>query len=177
MKNPLTFILFLLSTFFYAQNNPNPAQLKLMAKRAAQLDGYRQLAEQVKGLRISSTSTVRDFVTESDQINTALEAVLKGAHVVGSRYLNDGVCEVDVELDMNQLVAELTSMSNNYPMSSGRRYDFNQMQSYYNGPTIRATGSGTANGPIVSNNNNAELESLRNQYYQLLADNEQLTNQ
>lgn len=177
MKNSFTFILFLLPAFFYAQNNPSPAQMRLMAKRAAQLDGYRQLAEQVKGMRISSSTTVRDFVTESDQISTALDTVLKGARVVATRYSNDGVCEVDVEMDMNQLVAELTSMSNNYPTSSGRRYDFNQMHSYYNAPVVRATGTGTANGPVPFNNNNAELESLRTQYYQLLAENEQLANQ
>jgi len=55
------------------------AQGKLRAARAAELDAMRRLAEQVYGLTISSDSTVREFVTEYDEIVTQVEAVLAGA--------------------------------------------------------------------------------------------------
>ena len=35
-------------------------QQKLMAKRAAQLDAYRMLAERILGLELAGTTTVRD---------------------------------------------------------------------------------------------------------------------
>ena len=55
------------------------AQGKLKAARAAQLDALRKLAEQVYGLEIRSATTVRDFVTEYDEIATQVEGVLRGA--------------------------------------------------------------------------------------------------
>lgn len=174
-RNLSLLLLFVFSTCLWAQNNPNPAQVRLMAKRAAQLDAYRQLAEQVKGLRLSSSTTVRDFVTESDQINTAVDTFLKGANVVAVRYIGDGVCEVDMEIDFNQLVGELTNISQSYP--SRNQYNFNQMGNYHKAPVVRATGTGAMNGPITAPTNNYELEQLKNQYYQLLADYDQLSNQ
>ena len=74
------------------------AQKKLMAKRAAILDGQRQLLEMVEGVHIDSETTVKDFVTEKDEIYSRVRGVLKGAEVVETRYLEDGSCEVDMKL-------------------------------------------------------------------------------
>lgn len=75
------------------------AQKRLMAKRAAQTDAYRQLAEVVYGVRVDSETLVRDFVTESDTIKTQVSGLIKGARIVGAeRYLSDGSVEVDVEM-------------------------------------------------------------------------------
>ena len=52
------------------------AQGKLRAARAAELDAKRRLVEQVYGLSLSSTTTVRDFVTENDEIETQVNALL-----------------------------------------------------------------------------------------------------
>ncbi|PIQ29238.1 hypothetical protein COW36_17370 [bacterium (Candidatus Blackallbacteria) CG17_big_fil_post_rev_8_21_14_2_50_48_46] len=74
-------------------------QKRLMAKRAAITDGYRQLAEAVNGVRVFSETTVKNFVTESDVIRLQVQAVIKGARVVGqTRYLSDGSVEVDIEM-------------------------------------------------------------------------------
>ena len=51
------------------------AQQKLLAYRAARADGIRKLAEQIRGMKLTATTTVRDFVTESDVIRTSLEAL------------------------------------------------------------------------------------------------------
>jgi hypothetical protein len=55
------------------------AQGKLKAARAAENDAMRKLAEQIYGLQIQSGTTVRDFVTQHDEINTQVQAVVAGA--------------------------------------------------------------------------------------------------
>jgi len=56
-------------------------QGKLLAARAAELDAKRKLAEHIQGLQITSDTTVRDFVTEHDDIRTHVDAILIGSMV------------------------------------------------------------------------------------------------
>jgi hypothetical protein len=77
----------------------NAAQKRLMAKRAAQADAYRQLAEAVNGVQVFAQTTVKNFVTESDVVRLQVQAVIKGARPVGqARYLSDGSVEMDLEM-------------------------------------------------------------------------------
>jgi hypothetical protein len=78
----------------------NPAQARLMARRAAILDAQRNLLEQAYGVTITSNSTVRDFVLQSDTIRSRVEAYIKGARIVDERYLSDGSVEVDMEITL-----------------------------------------------------------------------------
>jgi hypothetical protein len=48
------------------QPSDNPAQRRLLAIRAAKLDAYRGLTEQVYGQYLDSTTTVADMVIRSD---------------------------------------------------------------------------------------------------------------
>ncbi|MCH7995910.1 MAG: LPP20 family lipoprotein, partial [Planctomycetes bacterium] len=70
------------------------AQNKLLAKRAAEADCYRKLAETVNGVKLNSSTYVRDFVTESDEIRTAVNTFVKGIRLGPPRYYDDGTCEV-----------------------------------------------------------------------------------
>ncbi|MFP4435041.1 MAG: hypothetical protein ACLFTN_11295 [Phycisphaerae bacterium] len=80
------------------------AQAKLMAYRAAELDARRKLAERINGLAITSSTTVRDFVTEDDQIETAMLAYQQGIRVVeSSKSIEDGIATVRVEVDAKPL--------------------------------------------------------------------------
>lgn len=76
------------------------AQKRLMARRAAVADGYRQLAELINGVRVDSETIVKDFVTESDTIKVKVSALIKGAQIGDTRYLSDGSVEVDMRLGM-----------------------------------------------------------------------------
>ena len=69
-----------------AQAQPRDAQARVMARRAATVDAYRQLIEQVKGLQLDSQTYVRDFVAESDVIATDLDNFLKGARIMDTRF-------------------------------------------------------------------------------------------
>lgn len=104
-----------------------PQQAKLMARRAAISDAQRQLAETVFGVRIDSQTTVRDFVTESDTIYSSVQAVIRGAEVTDTRYLADGIVEVDMELPVYRVQTVL-----------GRPFA-------YSGDVFRATGTGVPN--------------------------------
>jgi hypothetical protein len=80
----------------------NAAQARLMAERAAKVDGYRNLLEQAYGLQVTGSTTVRDFVTQSDTIRTQLDAFIRGAKVSDIRYLDDGSVETDMEITMGK---------------------------------------------------------------------------
>jgi hypothetical protein len=82
--------------------NSNAAQAKLMAFRGAELDARRKLAEELTGLMITSETSVRDFVTENDQIRTAMLTYQQGASVVdgSEKVMEDGTVEVTVEIDL-----------------------------------------------------------------------------
>jgi len=76
-------------------------QARPMALRAAQVDAYRNLLETVQGVQIDSKTTIKDFVTESDVINTAINGMVKGAQVVKKEYLSDGTVEVTVRMPLS----------------------------------------------------------------------------
>lgn len=78
----------------------NQAQARLMAERAAKVDAMRNLLEQAYGVTISSSTTVRNFVTENDTIRARVDAFIRGAKVVDTRYLNDGSVEVEMEITL-----------------------------------------------------------------------------
>jgi len=80
----------------YGKPNARP-----MALRAAQVDAYRNLLETVQGVQIDSKTTVKDFVVESDVINTAISGMVKGAQVVKKEYLSDGTVEVTVRMPLS----------------------------------------------------------------------------
>ena len=75
-------------------------QARPMAMRAAKVDAYRNLLEATKGVRVDSTTVVKDFTVESDTINAAVEGLVRGAKVVNQDYLSDGTVEVTLRMPM-----------------------------------------------------------------------------
>lgn len=79
-------------------NAVNQAQARLMAERAAKVDAMRNLLEQTYGVTIKSRTTVKDFITQNDTIKARVNAYIKGAKVIDTRYLSDGSVEVEMEI-------------------------------------------------------------------------------
>jgi hypothetical protein len=82
-------------------------QARLMAERAAILDAHRQILEQIKGVAIDSTTTVEDFMTQSDRIRSRVEGIVRGGRITDKRYNSDGTVEVDMLLehrDINEVI-------------------------------------------------------------------------
>ena len=81
------------------QNSKTPAQQRLMAIRAAKLDAYRSLAEQVYGLRLDATATVADMVVQNDTFRSKVEGVIYGATLVSITPSGDDTYETTLTLD------------------------------------------------------------------------------
>ena len=79
-------------------NAVNQAQARLMAERAAKVDAMRNLLEQTYGVTIKSRTTVKDFITQNDTIKARVNAYIKGAKVIDTKYLSDGSVEVEMEI-------------------------------------------------------------------------------
>jgi hypothetical protein len=121
-------------------------QGRLMAQRAAELDAYRRLAEQLQGFQISSSTSVRDFVTESDQIATNLNTTLRGARIVHVFFHRDEpICEVTLEIPWQKVIATIrdsvtTNIHNDHIRDSVFRETTTRVEKKY----FRATGMGIA---------------------------------
>ena len=123
--------------------SPTEAQNKLLAKRAAEADCYRKLAEAVYGVKINSETYVRDFVTESDEIRAEVDTFVKGIRLGKPRYYEDGVCEVDGEVTVAKLITTLKKIHTEH--YRGRRVtttDIEEIKTRVQRDVITATGSG-----------------------------------
>jgi hypothetical protein len=142
------------------QSGVSEAQNKLLARRAAEADAYRKLAEAVYGVQINSTTFVRDFVAESDEIRTGVDTFIKGVRLGPPRYYEDGVCEVDAEVTVEKLVTTLKQIhATHYKGRTVKTTDIEQIQQRVQRDVIQVTGSG-APRPELPPNLPAGVESV-----------------
>jgi len=87
---------------------------KLLAKRAAEADAIRKLAEAVYGLQINSRTYVRDFVAESDDIRTDVDTFVKGIRLGKPTWYEDGSCEVPGEVTVAKVIETLRTAHDRY---------------------------------------------------------------
>jgi outer membrane protein FlgP len=81
------------------QNHKNQAQQRLLAIRAAKLDAYRALTEQVYGQHLDATTTIADMTVMSDTFRTRVEGVVYGAVLVSITPAGDDTYEATLSLD------------------------------------------------------------------------------
>jgi len=79
-------------------------QKRLLAMRAAKLDAYRTLAEQVYGLRVKGQTTIGEAVVTSDQLASAVEGMITGAEVVSIKATSADTYQVELSLSENHLM-------------------------------------------------------------------------
>lgn len=85
---------------------------RLMAMRAARLDALRDLTEQVHGIRISSTSQMRDAVLVNDQLAAQVAGTLRGARTVSIEPKGDDGYSVVMELDADTVAYIVRAVRN-----------------------------------------------------------------
>jgi hypothetical protein len=82
-------------------------QKRIQAKRAAEMDCYRRLAERALGVRISADTTVRNFVLANDRVLTDVAGCLAGVKFTDIAYGEGGTCKVTGRLVLRDLIASV----------------------------------------------------------------------
>lgn len=71
-----------------------------LARRAAIVDAYRQLAETIKGVQVDSETTMLDLAIENDVVSTKISALVKGARIVEETANDDGSYNVRMTIPL-----------------------------------------------------------------------------
>ena len=122
---------------------------RLSARRVAIADAYRKLAEAVHGVRLDAETTLSDLAFEHDEIDEALDGVLRGVRVGEPRYLDDGTCEVPAELDVERIVEALREVRTR-PDAGGRviTIPVDEVRTRIAQETLRVIGRGAARADL-----------------------------
>jgi hypothetical protein len=78
----------------------NAAQARLMAQRGAIVVAQRNLLEIIKGVNVTSETTVEDMITTKDYIYSRIDGVVKGARMVGEPMVKEGFIEVQMRVSI-----------------------------------------------------------------------------
>lgn len=129
---------------------------KIMAKRAAELDAYRRLAERMMGLQIDGETTVRDRALENDRLVAALSHVLKGAKPTAIHFnKSDGSCEVTMEIKTADVIRTTKRVSKGEKVTTTVTDSLNEQTFSETGRGAMrevATGDAPAEAPAVPAN-------------------------
>ena len=118
-------------------------QKQLLAKRAAEADAYRKLAQIVYGLQINERTYVRDFVAESDDIRGDVDTFVKGIRLGEPIYHEDGSCEIPVEVTVAKVVETLRSAHDRYYKGDDiKTSDFESITKRIDKQVVRVVGMG-----------------------------------
>ena len=134
-----------------ASSAKNIAQKNATALRAAKLDAARNMLEMIKGINLSSSTTMRDAMVQNDTVRTQVQGRLFGLRPSGKpRYFSDGSVSILMEASLRQTIPDeaLTSPTGEAPReisgpssgsSGSARLDPGRV---YTGLIIDARGSG-----------------------------------
>ncbi len=79
-------------------------QKRILAKRAAEMDVYRRLAERVAGVQIVGETTLKDFVASDDKLRASFSHTIKSAEITSIAFNDDGTASVEATLKIGPLV-------------------------------------------------------------------------
>jgi hypothetical protein len=85
------------------------AQARILARRAAVVDAYRNLAEQAKGVNIDADTTVENAMVTNDTIHQKMSAFIQGARIVSEKMESDGSYTVTMEVPLFGVSNSLSS--------------------------------------------------------------------
>ena len=105
----------------------NAIQARMLARRAAVVDAYRQLAEMVKGVNVDSETTVENMMVTSDVTKTKVTALIQGARIVSEQAVDGGGYTVTMEMSVfgaSNSLATAVLPTNTVPTSFGQHAVF-----------------------------------------------------
>ncbi|MBQ7453659.1 MAG: LPP20 family lipoprotein [Selenomonadaceae bacterium] len=83
-----------------SSQNKKSGVYRAQAKRAAIMDAQRNLAETIKGVRVTSDSTMENMILQNDVVRTRVDSIIQGMSEVSSQYFEDGTYEVVLEMPL-----------------------------------------------------------------------------
>ncbi len=89
------------------ENYYGKPEARPMALRAAKMDAYRNILEVIQGVRIQSSTTVKNFMMADDSISAEVNGMVRGAQVAKQEYMSDGTVEVTLEMNLKGGFAQL----------------------------------------------------------------------
>ena len=90
-----------------ASSAKNTAQKNATALRAAKLDAARNMLEMIKGITLSSSTTMRAAMVQNDTIRTQVQGRLFGLRPSGKpRYFSDGSVSILMEASLRQTIPD-----------------------------------------------------------------------
>jgi hypothetical protein len=95
-----------------SQPGRSDAQKRLMAIRAARMVAMRDLAEQIHGLQVDSSTTVIDLMVQNDTFRGIVTGTIRGARTVRINPTGSDTYEIVLEIDRDMIA---------YLMDSARR--------------------------------------------------------
>lgn len=148
------------------QDETNPGLYRAQAKRAAMIDAQRNLAESVDGVRVTSKSSIKDLRLQYDEVATRLDTIIKGMREVEIIHLDDGTCQVVLEMAMFSPIGDSLSEAAFLPFKNEPKENFPKpvdkniakdssvINQKYTGLVIDCRGLGTINcvmSPVIKN--------------------------
>ncbi len=84
------------------QSGTNDHERQIKAMRASKLDAYRELAEQIYGMRISGRSDIQNQRLYDEETVGAVDGVIRGAEVVRAYTVGDSYV-TELRLDISKM--------------------------------------------------------------------------
>lgn len=85
-----------------AQPGNTAGEKQLMAIKVSKLEAYRELAEQLYGQKLTSTTTVKGAIAQNDGLKSQVNGLVRGAKVLKSYAVGDTYA-TELELDMKRV--------------------------------------------------------------------------
>ena len=78
----------------------NVAVARLGAERAAKMDAWRNILEAIKGARVEAGQSVASMMTDSPQVKSRIEGIVRNFKIIDTKYYSDGGVDVIVQMPM-----------------------------------------------------------------------------
>jgi hypothetical protein len=90
-----------------ADKDSENAESRLLAERAAIIDGYRLLSEKLAGILLQASSKNENYKLSSDSIITQTQSYVRGAEIVNIIHNENGIVEVQMKLQLPNNISEI----------------------------------------------------------------------
>lgn len=134
---------------------------RVKAKRAAEMDVYRKLAERIAGVQITSDTTMKDFAVEDDTIRASLCNLLKSAEITGISYTDD-TASVTAKVKVGPLIRTIvrTKTASGKVLNVSEKTEQMEVEETGNGAASAAPAETGAAAPAASEPTTEEVDTI-----------------